>query len=185
MDVDQLMRQMCSKDMIAEIHKYLRFDILDLCRLVLPPECSDINQYIIDKHDERYLSDTDLHEMLPGAYDICRVDDYNLCYQGRECTAYAKHLYKYKTYYLILEFNVKGNNRQVLSLGTHYMGDVEFYKDCVKVIHESVFNWRTFLGKYWIRHDLPYLTRFFKNMWSNETHAQQKQRFLGYCADQF
>lgn len=71
-----------------------------------------------------------------------------------------------------------------LDLQYNFDTPMNFYKQCVKLIYCSDFNWREFLDSKWeCKGNLPFIKQFFKGMWKDPKLA--KEQYLTYLADTF
>lgn len=127
-----------------------------------------------DNWQDVQLDEINICDILPETKLIANTEDFNICYHGRDCTAYQKTLYKYREYFIIYEYRTENSDLEVLSIGSFCFGDdiVNFNNMIAKVFHKNEFNNDLFLQNI---KNVNTIATFFINMFTTSAVDELKK----------
>jgi len=139
----------------------------------------NIDKYIKSRHtdwDESNLSNLSLQDILPETKLITEKEINNATIDDAMCSYERKCLYKYKKYYIVMQFKyniemqsvTQDDNTSCLDIKDTFGSLKRFYKKCVRVIRQKNFDYEIFFGPN--ESDLNFIMRYFikTNRFGNE-----------------
>lgn len=121
----------------------------------------------IDANDDHLdeIGEYSFEDILPGIKLIASHVDYNICYHGRECTAFARNIYKWKKYYIVYQYDTEGDDLEVLSIIHNYENINLFFDSCFYVYVEEKLDLLSLLHKI---NDINFIMEFFHNIFGKK-----------------
>ena len=156
-------------------------------RKFLKKRCADNDvlekfmEEFIDAHEDRVdeINENSFEDVLPGIELIASYFDPNICYHGRECSAFGRNIYKWENYYIVYEYDTEGDDLEVLSININYEDINLFFDSCFYVYHEEKLDLLSLLDKI---NDIDFIMQFFHNIFGKK---KGRMHLLTYIENMF